>query len=340
MMRMEIRRFAERDIEACAELLAARHRRDRARHDVLAPHYEEAVACRDVLGSLRGPLCDGVVAVAAGRVVGFLFWERQLHPPRGYFSYFFEPYSTAIPLHGHAVAPDADPVAVTRALYGALAETWVRRGFFVHAVRITAGDADLQEAWVSLGFGRKTTCAVRPTAAPVTHRRAADVEIRQVTPTDLDVVLRLVHVNGVHHAQSPLYWPYLLETVDDSRATIAGLLSDPANAHFVAYRAGEPLGLQNFMPPVFLSPLLVPGRMVYLFHGVVEAEARGGGIGSALLAQSMAWARAQGHVHCALHFGSANLSAASFWPSQGFVPVEYTMGRHVDERVAWASGRE
>ena len=103
------------------------------------------------------------LAKIGGKVVGFLIGERQLHPPRGYFSYFFEPYSTAIPYHGHAVAPDADAVAVTRALYGALAEAWVRRGFFIHAVRIPAGDADLQEAWMSLGFGRKATCAVRPT---------------------------------------------------------------------------------------------------------------------------------------------------------------------------------
>ncbi len=340
MAHIEIRGFNDRDIGDCAVLLAARHGRDRGRSPVVARRFEDAALCREMIASMQGPLLDGVVAEVGGRVVGFLLGERQLHPPRGYFSYFFEPYSTAIPLHGHAVAAEVDAVAVTRALYGKLAEAWVRRGFFIHAVRIIAGDAELQEAWSSLGFGRKVTCAVRPTADPVTHRPATGVEIRQVGPSDLEVVTRLVHVNGVHHAQSPLYWPYLLETVDDSHATVAHLLDDPANAAFVAYRDGRPVGLQNFMAPLFVSPMLVPGHMVYLFHGVVEAEARGSGIGTALLAHSMAWARAQGHVHCALHFGSPNLSAASFWPRQGFVAVEHTLSRHVDERIVWASGRE
>jgi hypothetical protein len=51
----------------------------------------------------------------------------------------------------------------------------------------------------------------------------------------------------------------------------------------------------------------------------------------------MAWARKQGHRWCTLHFASGNPSGAPFWLGHGFIPVEYTMSRHLDERVAYAN---
>jgi GNAT superfamily N-acetyltransferase len=340
MDRLALRPLVADDVPACARLLAARQRRDRTRLPVLAPRFEDAAQCETVLAGRLGPLADGAVAEAGGRLVGFLLGERQLHAPREYLSYFVEPYSVVMPLHAHAVALDADSVAVVRALYGALAGVWVARGFFVHTAHVVAGDAALQEAWLSLGFGRKATCAVRPTAEPLPAASPTPVEIRHAAATDLEAVARLMHVNALHHASAPLFWPYLRETVDAGRAYAAALLDDRANGHVLAQRGGRVLGMQTFTPPTFLSPLLVPPRMIYLFHGVVEAEARGEGIGSALLARSMAWAREQGHEHCALHFGSANLAAAAFWTGQGFVPIEHSMQRRIDERVAWAGSVE
>lgn len=120
-------------------------------------------------------------------------------------------------------------------------------------------------------------------------------------------------------------------------SVVGELLRDPDNAHFIAYRDGKPCGIQTFIPPTFLSPILVRERMIYLFHGVVAPDLRGGGIGSLLLEHAMGWAREKGHQHCALHFGSPNLSGSRFWLGHGFVPVEQTFVRHVDERIAWSN---
>lgn len=54
----------------------------------------------------------------------------------------------------------------------------------------------------------------------------------------------------------------------------------------------------------------------------------------------MAWARGQGHDHCTLNFSTANLPGARFWLRSGFRPIEYRMFRQIDERIAWAHGRE
>ncbi len=35
-----------------------------------------------------------------------------------------------------------------------------------------------------------------------------------------------------------------------------------------------------------------------------------------------------------------NHSGEPFWTANGFVPVEYGLERHIDERIAWAGGGE
>ena len=51
----------------------------------------------------------------------------------------------------------------------------------------------------------------------------------------------------------------------------------------------------------------------------------------------MEWAATNGYHTCTLHFASQNPSGGPFWLGHGFVPIEYTMERRVDERVAWAN---
>ena len=76
---------------------------------------------------------------------------------------------------------------------------------------------------------------------------------------------------------------------------------------------------------------------VYLFEGIVANGVRGGGIGGTLLRHSMDWARQAGHQTCTLHFAPANSLGAPFWLGHGFVPVEHTMERVIDSRVALAA---
>jgi GNAT superfamily N-acetyltransferase len=259
----------------------------------------------------------------------------MLLPPDAFASQFIEPHSISMPVQGHAAAAGHDTTAIYRALYSWLAERWIVDGFFVHNAHITPGDAEVQEAWVSLGFGRKLTCGVRDTG-PVADGSSGRVEVHQASQEDIDVIVGLSQTLSRHHATSPMFWPLLAETDEATRDFLLGLLADPTNAHFVAYEDGRPIGMDTFMGPGFIPSIVELDRNVYLFEGVVEPDARSGGIGKALLEHSMAWAREQGYQLCTLHFASGNPSGGPFWLSQGFEPVEYTMQRRVDERIAWA----
>jgi GNAT superfamily N-acetyltransferase len=258
--------------------------------------------------------------------------------PTEYPSMFIPPHSISIPVYGHAVEAGEPQFPVYRAMYAELAASWVRRGFFDHQVHIFTGDPELQEAWVTLGFGRHTTSGVRPVSTPVDGTGSAEIEVRQSSTEDIDVVMSLSDTLMKFHSQSPMFWPFLDEPHAAAREHQLESLAEAGNAYFIAYEHGRPVAMQSYLVPGFRPAIVQRDRTVYLYEGVVEPAGRGRGVGTALLRHGMAWAREQGHEFCNLHFASGNPSGAPFWLAHGFVPVEYAMVRHIDERVAWANG--
>lgn len=338
MSGVHLRQFHFDDIGSAAILLAQRHRRDRERLPLLSPTFEEPGECVTLLRRSfeRDPHLLAVAALAGSELAGYIFAETQLVAPTSHEAQYIAPYTLSIGLHAHAVAQGHDATDLYRLMYANVAARAVAQGFFHHRVNIVPGDRDVEEAWVNLGFGRALTCAIRDTG-PVAGAAAAGIEVHPAAGEDIDVIMALETTNERHHYDAPICWPLLHVTAPAAREYHVRLLEDPAaNAHFVAYREGRPMGMTTFNPPDWLSPLVLGAPTVYLYQGVVEAEARGAGIGTALLGEGMAWARDRGYDQCALHYASANPSGAPFWLAHGFVPVEHSMARHIDERVAWA----
>ncbi len=334
-----IRPFRESDVPSAAELFAARHARDSARVPNLEPALATAQGARPLIEPLNAnPRSDGVVAEVDGRISGFLFGERMDLAPTDMASLFIPPHSIAIPIEGHAVAADTDPTLLYRAMYGVLASEWTTNGYFVHRAAITPGDAGVQEAWVSLGFGRYLTAATR-TTSPVAARGAAGIDIERASPEDIDDVIALAGVLNNHHWHSPMFWPILPETQDSARQFNLAALRSADMPYFVAYQKGTPIAMQTFLKPGFTPPIVARENDVYLFEGVVSDDARGGGIGTAVLSHAMAWARDAGFQTCTLHFASANPTGGPFWLGHRFIPVEHTMERRIDGRIAWARPR-
>jgi GNAT superfamily N-acetyltransferase len=337
-MTLEITPFRGEYVEGAARLLAARHARDREREPVLPTAFESPEAVRPRLERLLSrPGGAGVVALRGGEPTGFLLQAPLLPSPLQMLAQFYPPRSMTVPYDGHALAPDED-ASLYRELYAALAGDWVTNGFFDHFVSVPASDVAAREAWDSLGFAREVTCATREIDTPVAGPAggSAGLEIHQAGPEDIEVIDALGEALWQHHADTPIFAPFLRETLQDEREMTLELLADPGNAHFVAYRDGQPLAMNTFMTEGFLPPLLAPESCIYLFQGVAYPQARRAGVGKALLAHAMRWAHEQGHRWCALHVYAANISGASFWFGNGFRPLEHRLRRRVDERIAWA----
>jgi len=281
----------------------------------------------------------GAVAEIDGRVCGFLIGEKLLFAPEDFAAIYAEPRSISVPLHCHGVADGVDPAPVYEALYGFLGQRWIDDGFFVHNVSISCMDRGVLDSWVHLGFGRKSVCAVRPTT-PLEPRPAPvpGLFIDEVRGHDEDVLETFHRRLMTFQTGAPMFWPYNGEPDAKVRAMRVDALTSGQGIAFIARRDGEPVGSMLFVPAVFLSPLLVCDRMVYLWEAFMDADARSGGVGSVLLDHALATLRSRGIEWCSLHFVSGNPRGGPFWQSRGFHPVEATMRRQVDERVAWAKG--
>ncbi len=342
MLRVLVRPFERGDLDAAAALIAQNHRRDRERHPVLAEALEDAAEARTMLTKwVDNERTDGAVAVDGDVLAGFAIGERAAGaPPDSYMGQLSTPRSVTIGARDHGVAAGYDASAVCRLLYRELAERWVAAGYFHHSVHLIEGDERLQEAWFNLGFGRHVSIAVRDGTGPVAGAHAEGVEVREAGSEDVGVLLELARTLGLHHIGSPMFmfWPVLPEYDGMARTFFSALLEGEGNPHFVAYRDGQPVGLTSFLKQGFFPPYVNAEKNVYLFMGIVEPEAQDGGVGRALLDQGMAWARDEGYERCTLHVLSANYSGEPFWFANGFQRVEYTLERHIDERVAWARG--
>jgi GNAT superfamily N-acetyltransferase len=337
-MKIELRPFdRDRDIDIAAKLLAERHQRDRLREPMFPQAFEDPAVCRSTIEhAFDAPGWSGVVAYAGGTPAGFAIVTVLDTPATHLLANFFPPRAASLGYANHA-ARDGIEYDVYRAMFAELAGPLVERGYFEFGVNIPAADLAAREAWVSLGFGRVMTCAIRG-VGPTERAAAPGIELHQSAAEDAEVVFRLGEELTIHHARSPIFNPYMRESDAASHDFQTGLLAEPdANAHWVAYEGGRPVGMNTFMQPFFLSPLTVPEKTIYLFQGIVTEDVRAGGVGTAVLARGVAWAREQGYQHVALHFASANVPGAKFWQSSGFHPVEHGMRRHIDERIAWAN---
>lgn len=339
-MTLHVRPFEARDLASAAALLASEHQRDRAVRPELPAAFEDAEACAT---AIREGLLDRdgdlVVAERDGAVIGYLGGARSLQSPDSFGAQYAPPHSISVPLAGHALAEGEPTIETYRALYAALAERWASDGFFTHHVSIRAEDAVTREAWFLLGFGANATFAGRSTAALEGTRRAG-VEVHAASLEELPVARHLDELESLHHRESPIFWPHLGRDVSRAVEAFQRAALEGTNPIFIATRDGRPLAMHFVLRGGgFGGRLSVPDGSVYLYQAIVEPEERGGGVGTALLTHTLDWARGQGAEWITLHYASMNPSGAPFWEHHGFRPLEMTVERTLDERIAWARKR-
>jgi len=343
--RITVRDASSSDLEACAALLAARHARDRRLTPMLPQRFESAEACLELLAPLLGaPSMSGAVAESDGALVGFLVGQRSTPAADHWLAQYLPPRSIGVPVQGHAVAEGLDAFEVYRALYAHAAVGWTEGGFFRHRVGIPAADPEQRDAWFELGFGAAITYAgrdVRPLDEP--PATPSGVSIRQATVEDQAEAERLEQLNAQFHFDSPVFWPYMWADVHESASGLTRYALDREHsAVFLAVRDSDTIGMQLLFSGSAIrlgSQLSTQEDSVYLNHGIVDPAARSGGVGTALTARSLSWAQEMGYRQMTLHYATMNPSGGPFWQRHGFVPLEITVERHVDERVAWARPR-
>lgn len=329
----EVREFDPADLDLAASALARRHRRDREHFPILPPRFADPSACREILAAATTN-AEGVAAHRSGALDGFLFGADVLPAPGSPSARFAPERGTMMFAHGHSLADGADASETYGALYAALAARWVRRGLLDHAVHVPAEDPALA-AWANLGFGGSAAVAARD-LAPVAAGRIGKVQVRRAAPEDLDTVDRLVLEESRYHAGAPIFRPFLArDTAAQVHEAHRQALADEGQAIFIARERRADVGILCIGPGLG-SPLFIPDRAAYVGATAVLPEARGSGVGAALVDAALAWAREREYRAVTLHFATANPLSRPFWTDLGFRTVMWHLRRRLDDRITWA----
>ena len=340
-MRVTIEPLTEGHVEPAAALLAARHQRDRGFEPRLPADLERPDATLAFVRALLDPAeAEGVVAMRDGELVGSLIGERDYRAPTDTFASFVQPRAAVIPYGGFALAGDAR-WDVGRELYAALAIAWVRSGVTRHYVTVPAHPEAI-ELWSNLGFARYVALAACPMESVIDRTGSVPgLGMRPATSDDEPAVQNLVAELFRAFGDSPVFVPDLPETAAARRLFIAGHLADPNCPTWLATIEGRVVGVQMYEEPHaehwHQEPLTALPGSVYLHFAATTQDARGKGVGAALLGHALATMCEAGYEVCLLHYLTAS-RAAAFWQAMGFRPYAHWMHRTIDERAIWADG--
>ncbi len=133
--------------------------------------------------------------------------------------------------------------------------------------------------------------------------------IRPAVPADLDALLPLVAALARHHGDAPRL----------SAATLAGDLFGPVPWFHVL--VAEARGLIGYAALLPLARLQHGERGLDLHHLFVAEDARGQGVGRAMLAGAEDLARQMGCRYLIIGTAAENLAAQEFYQAQGYRPI-------------------
>jgi GNAT superfamily N-acetyltransferase len=324
MARYEIRPLSADLLDDASRLLAARHRTHRRREAALDETFEDAAVVQAAIASLLGR--DGATGFAAsqgGALLGYLVLNARDHDKWGPNAW--------VEGAGHA----ATASEVIRELYAAAIGSWVENGHTNHYVIVPAGDAELLDAWFSLGFGRQHVHAIRSSPGPDFHPQIGKgLTIRRAVAADNPVLAELDLVVPTHSAGAPVFALAAVPTLEAALAELEdeAFVDDPRYATFVAEHdgrvIGEAVGCSIDESPEHAGLVRPPGAG-FIGYAAVLPDARGLGAGRALGESVLAWARDAGYRTVVADWRSTNLEANRTWVGLGFQPIFHRLHRAI-----------
>jgi GNAT superfamily N-acetyltransferase len=195
-------------------------------------------------------------------------------------------------------------------------------------VAVPASETELADAFFRLAFGCQFVWGVRETDG----ERDGAVQLHHIRPStrdDLEAVAGFDEILWLLQARSPSFSGLVVPPRDEFRAEWSDLWDEPDTyMHFVAEQDGRIVGhVLLYARPE--GDLRVPAANVDLAHAATLDDVRGTGVGLALTAFALDWARDHGFRSLTTDWRSVNLLSSRFWPRRGFRPQYLRLYRAV-----------
>jgi GNAT superfamily N-acetyltransferase len=303
--------FAAEHLDDAAELLARRHERHLAHEPLIRREPDFRAEVEQAAGDDGA---SGSVLVEDGDLRGYLLASPRTLTNTG--------LTWQVVLFA-GLALEGDPETL-RDLYAHAATRWVEEGQTRHGVYVPSSEPGLIDAWFRLCFGASGVTAARETGDEAFE---SDVTVRDGTPSDLEAAVRLDRDMAESMQPAPSFsWMETQATeelLDEWRET----WDVDEFRHFVAEDGGRVVG--HSVLYTGREGIRIPESSIDLAAASTEPDARGKGVGRALTAHALAWAKVNGYESMTTDWRMMNLLASRFWPARGFRPTFLRMYRSI-----------
>ena len=260
---------------------------------------------------------SGVVAIQAGKVVGFLggYEIKELWGNcKGVYC----------PIYGHG-ALMRDRRKIYQNLYKQAAGLWVDKGITNHSITLYAQDQEVIDTWFWLGFGLRCVDAIRE--LDQINVEKSGINIKKVKLNDVASLVDIDKKHNSYYKESPIFMPVQEE---DTISKLTGWLSKENHHMWMAYDNERVIGYMRIEPNG--ERFLTEHQDIMNITGAyVEETYRGQDIGSYLLDAIQKWLKDNKYKLCGVDYESINIAGSKFW-NKHFIPYTYSLVRRIDER--------
>jgi len=304
-------------VERAGTLVAREQAAARQVRPELPADFGSAEVCAAALQRLCGSGHRGLVATEGRRTVAVMTAVVRQHPAGGRY--------VRLPAEGFAVDPDlADPTGVLAVVFGDLASPLIADGVLRYYLVHTALPR-LPEALSNLGFGRQGAYCVQPAAA---RHRSSAIAVHVAGVEHLETIARLALAEIQYRSAPAMFAPRQNRPLADLAAKHRALHEGGA-VHLLATLDGRDVGLLT-VELTSPAPRLCPDGQPYIGPTATLPEARGQGVGHALVDAALTWAYDHGYQWISVDFDTANPLSRPFWLNAGFHPAGYGVLRLID----------
>lgn len=305
-------------IEEAARLALAEYHEERCALPILPDGSYYELLCKMIM-ELADPNL-GVVAVEAGKVVGFLTcykpWENHFGTTLGTFS----------PIHAHGTVKQ-NRARIYSKLYQAASDKWVNQGILSHAIALYAHSNEAVDSFFMNGFGLRCIDAIRD-VSNIECEVFPQVKFYEMPAREISCIVPLKNKLIEHLRGTPMFIPLFfnmdIEMVREEN-------EERNSRYFVANVDGEVIAFVEIMNSGenFACDDPVMGNICGAF---MLPQYRNSGIFTKLLSFLMDVLVSEGYTRCGVDFESFNPTARGFWLKY-FTAYTYSVTRRIDERI-------